>query len=197
MRDRLRPAYDDAGAFYSGRYPGGYRHAAWPDHVERVAESVKFIETSLITCAPVLSVADLSCGDGAITWELNRPRTFTGDLNPVGPERPAGPGTSWITGSLPGTLDSIPGVDLYICSETLEHLDDPDGFLALLRPKARLLFVSTPEAETGQGNPEHYWGWDSEAVRGMLTGAGWTPMFHRIFTPVSADVYRFQMWMCR
>jgi hypothetical protein len=198
MRVRLREPHADLAGFYMDRYPVGYQHREWPDHVERVRESVEFIWRSMDT--ETMSLADLSCGDNAImTGVIDMVRRYvpgwspdktTGDVNPDS--------GAMITGALPGTLDllTVPA-DLYLCSETLEHLDDPDGFLAKLRPVARSLFVSTPEGETGAENMEHYWGWDSEAVEDMLTSAGWSPISHQIFAPASVDYYRFQMWMCR
>jgi hypothetical protein len=211
MRVRLRDAYPDAGQFYTDRYPDGYQHALWPDHIERVQASVDFALPHL-SSAMVNSVADLSCGDAAIVEKIllshgpNRIRRIVlGDLKlntgivTGGYDSPLYAIPSRVElfeGPAETALDAMDPVDLFVCSETVEHLDDPDTFLAAVHGKARHLLLTTPEAETDPAtNPEHYWGWDSLAVSQMLFTAGWHVYDHTIFTPVSADTYRFQMWM--
>jgi len=213
MRVRLRPVHADTAAFYSERYPGGYHHDRWPDHVERVAATVDFAR-GLLTDGLVNSVADLSCGDGAVArgivetpgarihrvvlGDVNIPKELivsSLDRNGSWPES-----IVFWEGTLDQTMASLEDrpVDLFVSSETLEHLDDPDAYLRAAREKSRYLLLTTPDGEQpsadGGGNVEHYWGWDAEAVSSMLHEAGWRVTDHRIFTPVSADVYRFQMW---
>jgi hypothetical protein len=217
IRTRLREAHPDEAGFYSGRYPAGYNHTVWSDHVERIAATVSFAAPWL-DYYNIRSVADLSAGDGALVRGLLSAGplarwSYVGDLNP-GPELTHGmaipgytygpTGTHWIN---PDPLPLIPGVDmldhwregnpvdLMVCSETLEHLDDPDTYLSRVRSSARSILITTPENETGTGNAEHYWGWDSEAVSSMLHTAGWNTVDHRIFQPQTADVYKFQFWM--
>lgn len=196
LRDSRTPEQEQA--FYADRYPGGYRHAQWTDHVERVDASVGFLHP---WTTDMRSVADLSCGDAEIVRRLHLPVAVLGDLNgaPYIPGMPPGI-TAAPPGPLPDTLEYLSPmdpVDLYVCSETLEHLDDPDGFLSRLPALARHLFVSTPVAETrGQGNEEHYWSWDVDDLRTMLTDAGWLPRDQIIFTPVSVAYYTFQFWFC-
>lgn len=203
-RLRLREARPDGEAerrFYTDRYPAGYAHDAWPDHVERVAASVEFIRRwqNRFTTA-----ADLSCGDGAILRALasGLDRVWLGDLNPVAfgdwPD-----GAAWMLepGALPDSLACLPErVDLFVCSETIEHLADPDEFLERLTAYARYLFLSTPVAEpAGSGNTEHYWSWDVADVGKMLADCGWSPVDRLTLTPQStrhlADAYRYQLWL--
>ena len=191
MRVRLRDAYPDPAAFYAERYPTGYQHRIWPDHVERVAATVAFAGDNVLPD----SIADLSAGDGAIARGL---KDLTGTAyEPV-----------WLSDLLPWpgyadhgpveeTLGRMPLVDLLICSETLEHLDDPEAFLTAARAKASRLLVTTPEGETDPDqNPEHYWGWDSAGVQTLLIASGWRPYAHQLFRPTSGP-YTFQMWICR
>lgn len=207
--------HPDEADFYSQRYPSGYLHAQWPDHVERIAATVSFA-TSWLEYFNIRSVADLSAGDGALVRGLLTAVpymrwAYVGDLNP-GPEMSQGwnpvPGRDHVVLNpnpltLMKGLDVLDGVrsylgspvDLLVCSETLEHLDDPDAFLERATLSARSLLLTTPENETATDNPEHYWGWDSEAVSQMLHDAGWNTVDHRVFTPVTAQTYRFQMWM--
>lgn len=206
-RFRLREARPDTAAereFYAGRYPDGYRHRVWPDHVERVGASVGMLRRWQ---AGFRTAADLSCGDGAILRALapGLDEVWLGDLNPAPPGRfwsqegcavrrlPAEP--------LPDSLARLPRpVDLYVCSETLEHLADPDWLLARLTAYTRYLFVSTPIAEpAGSGNTEHYWSWDVGDVERMLTDTGWTTLEHQVFEPASTrddpGAYRYQLWL--
>jgi len=200
-RIRLRAARPEGeAAFYAERYPDGYRHDAWPDHVERVAASVELLRSY---AARFRTAADLSCGDGAILRGLPElERVWLGDLNPSAPaEWPEG--TTWILepGVLPDSLEHLPErVDLFVLSETLEHLDDPDAVLARLTQYARYLFVSTPVAERADsGNPEHYWSWGTTDVHEMLVDAGWGPLEQRVLIPVTTasyqDAYRYQLWL--
>lgn len=203
MRTRLRPRHPDEAAFYATRYPGGYDHTVWPDHIERIGETAVWASEALAPAqlrSTIETVADLSCGDGSLVATLARmlgaDRVIVGDVN-------TGGSVMAVEQPLPASLDRLPdgGVDLYVCSETLEHLDDPDGFLAALRPKTRLLLLTTPEGETTDGNPEHYWGWDTDAVRSMLVAAGFFSVWgYQVFTPpytrFSPDVIPTQMWIC-
>ena len=176
-------------------YTSGYQHTVWPDHVERVRASVDFVSTWVTEGGLIIdSIADLSCGDGTIPRELyvatEASRLVLGDINPQ----------SGITvvGALPSTLEELtPPVSLYICSETIEHMADPDFLLERLRAKSDYLFLSTPVAEPSHyGNAEHYWSWDVDDMGQMLTDADWSPVDHMVFVPASDRTYSFQFWMC-
>jgi hypothetical protein len=91
-------------------------------------------------------------------------------------------------------------VDLFVLSETLEHMDDPDDLLRQIRMFSRYLFLSTPinEVETS-GNLEHYWSWGTNDLHQMLMDAGWTPLELRWLVPESTrtleHAYHYQLWM--
>jgi hypothetical protein len=202
-RIRLRDARtaEAERAYYAGVYPGGYRHDLWPDHVERVAASIELIRQYK---NQVRTAADLSCGDGAIIRGLDLDTAYLGDLNGL-PEWPRQAGKSWIRplppGPLPDSLGNLPEpVDLFVLSETLEHMDDPDDLLRQIRMFSRYLFLSTPinEVETS-GNLEHYWSWGTNDLHQMLMDAGWTPLELRWLVPESTrtleHAYHYQLWM--
>lgn len=203
-RRRLRDARPEGeGAFYSSRYPTGYCHDVWPDHVERVKASVDLIRRY---SGSIHTAADLSAGDAAILRGLpSLDRVWVGDLNGVDQfQRGWNGSTTEVTalppGALPTSLDQLPQqVDLFVCSETLEHLDDPDALLARLPLYARYLFLSTPVAEEGNGNEEHYWSWNQADVHHMLQDAGWSAMECQILHPLSTrslpGAYTYQLWM--
>lgn len=135
-------------------------------------------------------MADLSCGDATIAKSLNMEDDviYLGDYG-LGYE---------FQGPLEKTINEIPDVDLYICSETIEHLDDPDLALRMIRDKTKYLVLSTPNGEDHDGNPEHYWGWNQDDVYDMLTSAGFEPVIYQelnFFEP--HNIYNYQIWGCR
>lgn len=187
MIRRLRPAYSSAEL--RKVYPHQYDHTQWTDHVQRVQHTVSFI-TEHWAPADVNVVADLSCGDGAIAAALDARVRHLGDLVDGAHCEYVGP--------IEHTVALIPPVDLFILSETLEHVDDPLALLKSIRACARTIFISTPLGEVDDGNPEHYWGWDADGVVSLLAQAAWTPFAFDLFTPEVEDVYYvFQMWGAR
>lgn len=200
----IRTAAEET-AFYERRYPRGYRHEVWPDHVERIAASAELIRRY---SSQIRTAADLSCGDCALISRLDLETAYVGDLIGARGEYPMRPNVRVLpAGPLPDSLDgfrTIPGktlpVDLFILSETLEHVPDPDTLLAKLTDVSRYLFLSTPLDEPAStGNEEHYWGWGQSDIHHLLWESGWSPMEVSLFTPEStrhyAEAYTFQLWM--
>lgn len=186
MRTRLRPTptVDELAALYATPHD----HTAWSDHVYRVDVTSVLAHHMLPRGG---AVADLSCGNALIARRLeasHNARLFLGDY---------APGYQF-TGPIEQTITRIPPVDLFICSETIEHLDDPDAVLSAIRGKTEQLLLSTPNGEDNDENPEHVWGWDAEAVEQMLRAAGFTPEVYSMldFRP-RGNVYAYQLWMCR
>lgn len=141
------------------------------------------------------SIADLSCGNGDVVTGVNDLRqregrrpliAYMGDFAPGWP----------IHGPIEATIDQIPDVDVFVCSETIEHLTDPDAVLRAIRAKAQCLVLSTPIGETTRGNPEHLWGWDQAGVAEMLTDAGFDPAAgQRVDLILPPDQgYHYQVW---
>lgn len=185
MRTRLRPLPDLAET-----YPALYDHTKWVDHIYRVEMLGVLAHHALPDRG---TVADLSCGDAAIVKRLvasHQARPILGDYVP---------GYHY-TGPIEKTIHNLGNceADLFVCTETLEHLDDPDDVLRQIRPKTAQLLVSTPDGETVDRNPEHVWGWDAEAVERMLREAGFEPVVYSSLDlrPAGGE-YAFQMWLCR
>jgi 2-polyprenyl-3-methyl-5-hydroxy-6-metoxy-1,4-benzoquinol methylase len=90
-------------------------------------------------------------------------------------------------------------VQLYICCETLEHLDDPETVLKAIRSKTQNLVLSTPvDAWRDITNPEHYWAWDRAAVEEMLRSAGFTvAVYNALDLRPAGGEYCFGIWWCR
>lgn len=181
MRIQLRPFYTPEQL--AEVYDHTYDHTFWADHRERVAKTIELLD-EFAADTDSRTIADLSCGDGAIvrgsrhSWDS----TTLGDYT--------------LTGPIETALLTQKPVDMFLLSETLEHVEDPDGLLRSIRKVAKHLVLTTPHGEDHDENPEHYWGWDAEALNEMLSEAGWTKRDHQLFTPESNGYYTFQMWRC-
>jgi hypothetical protein len=180
-RQRLRPAH--TAEQLAEIYPKPHDHRRWRDHHVRVDTTIALAKG----VDDVASVADLSCGNGAIAKAVEAETTILGDY---------APGYD-IHGPIEQTIQQIPDVDLYVCSESIEHLDDPDLVLKLIRAKARHLVLTTPVDNWGDANIEHYWAWSRADVEQMLTAAGWTVQVTNILDMRGAwSPYQFGMWVC-
>lgn len=211
-RVRLRSSRlpEEESQYYGRVYPEGYKHDRWPDHVERVTASVEMIRRYENR---IRTAADLSCGDAAILrgvcTGLKGPHTvYLGDLNgapDTGPLMGSASVTRLPAGLLPDSLWTLPEgdalpVDLFVLSETLEHMNDPDDLLRQLTMFSTYLFLSTPvDEEEGSGNLEHYWGWGTDDIHAMLMEAGWHPLEKQILVPDSTKslpgAYHYQLWL--
>jgi hypothetical protein len=183
MRARLRPAYtpERLGQIYAQPH----RHDQWPDHLVRVAVT---IDLARALAGRPATAADLSCGDAAILKALDPDTTYLGDYAPG----------YQLHGPIEETITQIPRVDLFVCSETLEHLDDPDKVLHAIRGRAASLILSTPVDCWNDPNPEHYWAWSREDVEDMLATAGWQVAFYTgLDLRPTTGAYCFGIWGCR
>lgn len=182
-RERLRPAHPDE--LLAKYYAIPHRHAGNADHRLRVGVTIQLARA----VGPVDSVADLACGDSAIASAVMAPRRVLGDFAPGYP----------ICGPIEEAIHRIDPVDLFICTETIEHLDDPDTVLKDIRAKTTHLILSTPVGCFHDTNPEHYHAWDREAVEQMLDAAGFkTVVYAEVdFTSFGPDHYVFGVWWSR
>jgi SAM-dependent methyltransferase len=190
-RLRLRPAHTPEQL--ARVYAEPHDHRRWNDHTLRVAATTQVARWMVHPAmgaipAEVSRAADLSCGNGAILDEVPATVKYYGDL---------APGYEY-EGPIEQTIDDLTNdVDLFICSETLEHLDDPDKVLKKIRSRTGALVLSTPVDAWDDLNEEHYWAWSREDVEEMLTAAGFTPVVYASVDVRPAYPYCFGIWGAR
>lgn len=183
MRARLRGPHDAATLADIYRTP--HNHTRWSDHKVRVAVTIQLAHAM---SGEVATAADLSCGDGAVLGTLRVGRRYLGDYAP-GYE---------LTGPIEETALQIPHVDLFVCTETLEHVDDPDLVLRTIRATTRDLVLSTPVDAWADDNPEHYWAWSRTDIEDMLHAAGFqVAMYNELDLRPGGGPYSFGIWGCR
>jgi ubiquinone/menaquinone biosynthesis C-methylase UbiE len=185
MRIRLRPKYSDEDLMKI--YDHVYDHVKWDEHRTRIAWTIRRLQHFIDLRPEITRVVDLSCGDGAILTGLSVTNKVFGDLVQA----------DHLT--IPASAAEISvrenHGDLLICSETLEHLDDPDEFLRNAQENFKFIAISTPLGEDfPEKNGEHYWGWDLIGVNDMLRATQWYPLVEET---LPLDYYTYQFWIAR
>lgn len=73
-----------------------------------------------------------------------------------------------------------PLAEVVVCTEMLEHLEDPHQFLKDLKSRGVVYGVfSSPKNETADHHEwNHAWAWDREGYREMFEAAGWEVISH-------------------
>lgn len=184
-RERLRPAYSPEEL--AEIYPVIRDHHDYVDHQIRVLLT---IQTAKAVFGTVDVAADLAAGDGAILAGVPSRKKIFGDYV-----------AGWeYHGMIEDTIVQLPAVDLFVCTETIEHLDDPDTVLKAIRERTEALICSTPvDAWNDIVNPDHYWAWDRRAVEDMLNRANFVPAAYveLDLSMAGPEHYRWGIWACR
>jgi hypothetical protein len=170
-------------------YPAPHDHRIYGrGHHERVEATIA-LALATITDEHRVSVGDMSCGNGEIARRIGMTaHLHLGDFAPGYP----------YNGPLEQTLDEMPNVHTYICSETLEHVDDPAAVLEQIRGKAGHLVLSTPLECWDDANGEHLWAWDRQGVETLAAAAGWTALaFDSVDSRAYGEPYLYGLWVFR
>lgn len=180
-------------------YPVAHDHRAYGhDHAVRVA-ATQGLGVWLADWKGARCGADLSCGNAAIAHHIEEhsgTRFTLGDIaqNPAYPYDYHGPIEATLIDLNADTGGN--GVDMFVCCETIEHLEDPGFVLRLIWHVADVLLLSTPINNFGDENAEHLWAWDRGGVTELFTRAGWRELAFTT-TQVAAregGVYHYGIW---
>lgn len=185
MIKQLRPFYtpDELKEIYAEPHN---HHLYGRGHYIRV-ELTKVLLRELCMLKEAETGADMSCGNGDILTSYPLATTYLGDF---------AEGYQY-TGPLEETLKQIPRVDVYVCSETLEHVEKPQKVLGQIRGKSKSLVLTTPLEKWNDSQADHYWAWDREGIEELLTNAGWEVVNFVMFdSTVFGDPYKYGMWCC-
>ena len=129
------------------------------------------------------SVCDVGCGSGFKLQKYfgseHRTSVIGIDLpDTVAKLQKIYPDRLWST---PDRLPSYYGVDLVICADVIEHVDDPDALLAKLKSmRPRWLVISTPDRDllkTPMGppsNPQHVREWGFQEFENYMRPHCWS-----------------------
>lgn len=175
-------------------YPEPHDHRLYGrGHHERVEATIA-LAVDTIHPGDREVVADLSCGNAVIPRAIaaRRRELHLGDLAGV---RDLQPSEEGYLGPIEETVELLPGgVDVFVCSETLEHLDDPTYVLRRIRSRSQRLVLSTPLECWDDGNPEHLWAWDRDGVELLLDD--WTvEAFTSVDSREYGEPYLYGIWV--
>jgi hypothetical protein len=168
-----------------------YQHMNWGLFVQAERDTATVEMARRVPREEVRSIADLSAGGANITPQIANHFGVTPVLGDLG--RQYG---YEISGELSQTLPTIEPVDLYVCSETIEHLEDPDSDLALIRSKTRYLVLTTPIAETWPVSHGHLWTWERPDVEAMIDASGFKTVDYEGVVLLDDGRYFFGVWLC-
>lgn len=166
-------------------YGHTYKHERWAEHAYRVQHTLG-VAHRLVENYGLKTAADLSSGDGAIIDQLSPrlTRVEKGDISVDGC-------------GIEVNIKNLRPVDLFICTETIEHLEAPWTVLEEVAQRTRWLILSCPLDERPEiDNYEHYWSFTSEDVRDILTQSGFSPVTYDFLTGVGWT-YDYQVWTAR
>lgn len=174
MRQRTAQTWDTTKYYFQDW--STFVHAERDDATIRVGKNLVPDPTTIV---------DLSAGGGKIATEIGKyfgVEPFLSDLSYKYGYAMHGP--------MEHVIEHIPDWDLWINTETVEHLEDPDTILRRGRDKAARMLLTTPTQEVVERQAEgHLWVWDREGVEEMLRATGWKPVS---FEQVSL----FGIWVC-
>jgi hypothetical protein len=162
-------------------YGKHYDPTVWPEHMKRIEATKAFIQR-LVDDQGLKTAADYSAGGTPLMASVaNLELLETSDYSLSGRD-------------IIDEVRRMEPVDLYVCTETIEHLECPWTLIEEVARKTRWLVLSTPLDEPwGSGNWEHYWGFTLDDVRTMLEQSGISPMRQQIVHGENWT-YAYQLW---
>lgn len=183
-------------AWYAGRDRAP--HLEQPLHRPRLEATADLVVRSIDELG-LGSVVDLGAGDGGLLDLVRRRRPLAGligyDLQPSNIAGAAQRGVPVVLADFVTATDLVwrPGPAelgaVAVCTEVLEHLVDPHGFLArlaALHDGPDVIVASSPWNETNGGAYEfHLWAWDHAGYTALFDGNGW-----HVMDSVTVDMFQ-------
>jgi len=147
-------------------------HLEEQGHRGRLLATASFVAQAAFAL-DVRTVVDLGAGDGGLLSLLGPGLLRWGyDLMPANLEAAKQRGVDVRYGNV--LEDDIEWGEIAVCTEMLEHLVDPHGFVKTVFEHCRALVCSSPRDERlSYAYEYHTWAWDLEGYRDLLTQAGW------------------------
>lgn len=162
------PEYTTA-EWYQGR-----EHAP---HLEQELHRARLLASSGLVALTAMAhgcrtVVDLGAGDGGLLSLLGPVMTGWGyDLSPANLAAAKERGVDVRYGDV--VADPVEWADIAVCTEMLEHLIDPHGFVRTIAGNVKALVCSSPWQERpGTAYEFHTWAWDHEGYRALVEQAG-------------------------
>lgn len=168
----------DEGTVPEFTQPGWYEGREHAPHLEeghrpRMEHAAAFI-AQIALARKLRTVVDLGAGDGGLLSLLGPAFTAWGyDLMPENIRAAKERGVDVRYGDVvDGDVD---WASIAVCTEMLEHLVDPHGFLRNLPEQVKVLVCSSPwDERPGAAYQFHTWAWDLDGYRALVDQAGFT-----------------------
>jgi 2-polyprenyl-3-methyl-5-hydroxy-6-metoxy-1,4-benzoquinol methylase len=206
MIKRLRESYSEEAL--ANLYKNPYKHDKFTDHILRVDITADLLSWAIDRYSPE-SIADLTCGDGSVVLQAlensahNSKKIILGDISKPNVDYVEGLALDpqikfeFMLGKIEDNIKKIDRVDIFVATETLEHIDNPKGLIQELSQKTKFLLLSTPDAEFDQ-NTEHLWVWTRDDISNLLSENNFATIIELgIDTRPEGFPYKFQTWLVR
>lgn len=158
-------------------------------HRPRLDKAVEFVDHALADMRSqseleiVITVTDLGCGDGGLLQLLKDREGVQAWGYDFQPSNAAG----WAERGVKAFALDVFGADrehvipgeIVVCTEVLEHLEDPHGTVEWIAESAEYLVASSPHTETDLSHDAcHAWAWDVPGYRELIRGGGFEIVRH-------------------
>ncbi len=155
--------------WYAGR--DHVPHLEQPGHRDRLMQTATFVAQVAFSHG-LRTVVDLGAGDGGLLSLLGPNLTAWGyDLTPANLQAAKERGVDVRLGDV--VDGDVEWGQIAVCTEVLEHLVDPDGFLRKVIANVSALVCSSPKDEhIGHAYEFHTWAWDLEGYRALIERNG-------------------------
>lgn len=158
--------------------PGWYAGREHAPHLEdghrpRLEHTASFIAQAAFTRG-LRTVVDLGAGDGGLLSLLGPAFTAWGyDLMPENVRAAKERGVDVRYGDV--VDGDVEWADIAVCTEMLEHLVDPHGFVRDIPAQVKVLVCSSPwDERPGAAYEFHAWAWDMDGYKALVEQAGFT-----------------------